>query len=197
MTSKTVVTVVSVMAFAISGVTLHAQGGPPTKPPPARSDVAPRGEGPRQGEAARLVQERRLQERINQVVRKRLGLSDDQMTKLQGVATRIEEDRRVLRREEMATRSALRRELLAGDKADEGRVATLLDRLSEHERRRLTLMEREQGELAKFLSATQRARYIGVQEELRRSMQDVQRRRSEGKPIGPAAGGGRPNRPPD
>ena len=77
----------------------------------------------------------------------------------------------------MTTRFAMRQELLAGEKANEARVAELLDRMPRFERRRLDLMEQEQRELAKFLSPTQRARYIGLQDELRRSMQDLQRRR--------------------
>lgn len=195
MTSRIVATCVSAIALTCSAALVEAQGAPPAGQAAVRAGVQPRA-GQRQGEAARLLQERRLQERINQVVRQRLNLNDDQMTKLQAVATRIEDDRRVLRNEEMTSRFALRQELLAGDKADEGRVSTLLDKLAEYERRRLTLMEREQKELAKFLSATQRARYVGVQEELRRSMQEVQRRRTEGELPGPAAAVRRPNRPP-
>jgi hypothetical protein len=45
------------------------------------------------------------------------------------------------------------------------------------ERRKLDLLEAEQRDLAKFLSPIQRARYFGLQDELRRGMQDLQRRR--------------------
>ena len=128
-------------------------------------------------DAQRVQMERRLQERINEVVRERLSLSDDQYAKLRDVASRVEDDRRALRNEEMTTRFALRQELLAGDKADEAKVADFLERMPRYERRRLDLMEREQKELAKFLTPSQRARYIGLQDELRRGMQDVQRRR--------------------
>ena len=51
--------------------------------------------------------------------------------------------------------------------------------MTRFERRRLELQEREQRELARFLTATRRARYIGLQDELRRSMQDLQRRRTD------------------
>ena len=72
---------------------------------------------------------------------------------------------------------ALRREMRAGDKANEAKVGELLDQMPGLERRKLDLMESEQRELAKFLSPTQRAHYFGLQDELRRGMQDVQRGR--------------------
>jgi Spy/CpxP family protein refolding chaperone len=121
--------------------------------------------------------DRRLQERINQTIRQRLALSDEQFDKMREVASRIEEDRRSLRSEEMTTRFAMRQELLAGEKANDKRVSELLDQMARIDRRRLDLPEREQRDLAKFLTATQRARYIGMQEQLRREMQDLQRRR--------------------
>lgn len=150
---------------------VHAQGGPPGTAPRGRSGAV------RLDDAQRGQLERRLQERINQVVRVRLALTDDQFDKLRAVASRVEAERRTLRNEEMTTRFAMRQELLAGDKANEARVSELLERMPRFERRRLDLMEQEQRELAKFLSPTQRARYIGLQDELRRSMQDLQRRR--------------------
>lgn len=189
--------VVIVGALALLGTTGaegQAQVSPPGSPPQARA-----GRGaltPRAADAARAQMERRLQERINQVVRQRLNLNDEQMGKLRGVATHIEDDRRVLRNEEMTSRFALRQELLGGAKADEARVAGLLDKLSAYERRRLDLMDREQKELAKFLSPTQRARYVGLQEELRRSMQEVQRRRATTDSSDLPLGGRRQNRPP-
>ena len=83
----------------------------------------------------------------------------------------------MLRREESLLRTALRNEMTAGEKANEAKVGELLDQMPGLERRKLELMETEQRELAKFLTATQRARYFGLQDELRRGMQDLQRRR--------------------
>lgn len=162
--------VVILLASALVGG-LEAQGGPPGD----RGRVG----APRLTEAQRAQMERRLEERINRVVRERLAPTDEQFAKLREVARRVEQERRTLRNEEMATRFALRRELLAGDRANENSVAELLDRMLQYERRRSDLMEREQRELAKFLSPTQRAKYIGVQDELRRTMQDLQRRRMD------------------
>jgi len=133
----------------------------------------------------RMEMERRLQGLIDERVRQELHPTDEQFAKLRDVASRMENERRALRNEEMTTRFALRQELLAGDKADERKVAEFLDQMPKYERRRLDLMEREQKELAKFLTPSQRARYIGLQDELRRGMQDVQRRR-----MGTDSGGG-------
>jgi periplasmic protein CpxP/Spy len=121
--------------------------------------------------------ERRFRERIEAIVNERLQLTDEQQVKLRDVASRTESARLVLHREEVVLRSALREEMRAGDKANEAKVGDLLDQLPGLERRKLDLLESEQRELAKFLSSTQRARYFGLQDELRRGMQDVQRRR--------------------
>ena len=156
-----------------------AQGGPPAPPPVAGvlADQSPPS-APRLNEKQRALAERRLQDRINQVVRQRLALTDDQFSKLRDVASRIEEDRRSLRVDEATARFAMRQELLAGDRVNEARVSELLDRLPRLERRRLELMESEQRDLSKFLSASQRARYLGLQDELRRSIQELQKNRA-------------------
>lgn len=148
--------------------------------------------------AQRQEMERRLQERIDESVRRELHPTDEQFAKLREVASKMEGERRALRNEEMTTRFALRQELMAAEKADENKVADLLEQMPKFERRRLDLMEREQKELAKFLTPSQRARYIGLQDELRRSMQDVQRGRmgrdSAGGP--PGGRGGMRRQPP-
>jgi len=93
------------------------------------------------------------------------------------VASRTEQERRTLRGEEIRIRLALRRELMAGDKANEARVAELLDQVPVLERRRLEVSEQELKELSRFLTAVQRARYFALQEQLRWSMQEMQHSR--------------------
>jgi protein CpxP len=119
----------------------------------------------------------RLQARLDSVVRGRLQLTDEQFAQLRGVATRLEEDRRLLRRDEMAVRVRLRRALAAAEMVDQGAVAQLLDEIPRLERRKVELLEEEQRELARFLSPSQRARYFALQEEMRRGMLELQRRR--------------------
>ena len=147
----------------------RAQGGPP------RGND--RGDVPRMNARQHEALEKRFTERIDAIVKERLRLTDEQQVKLREVASRTEESRRVLRREESVLRTALRDEMKAGEKANEAKVGELLAQMPGLERRKLDLMESEQRELAKFLTATQRARYFGLQDELRRSMQDLQRRR--------------------
>lgn len=146
-----------------------AQGRPP------RADD--RAATPRMNAQQREALEKRFTERIDALVKERLRLTDEQQVKLREVASRTEESRRVLRREESVLRTALRNEMTAGEKANEVKVGELLDQMPGLERRKLDLMESEQRDLAKFLTATQRARYFGLQDELRRGMQDLQRRR--------------------
>lgn len=147
------------------------QGGPPGGPP-GGSMRGMRGDDPR-----RAGLEKQFQQRVEGIVKQRLQLTDEQAVKLRDVASRTEGARRTLRFDEMRSRQAMREELLAGDNANETRIAELLEQMPRLERRRLELLEQEQKELAKFLSPVQRARYFALQDELRRGMQDLQRRR--------------------
>jgi Spy/CpxP family protein refolding chaperone len=182
-----------VFAILLAQGQAEAQGGGGMRP--GARDVPPRGLGGQQA-ARRERLEQRLQQRIDQVVRERLALTDEQVAKLREAAGKIDADRRGLQREELSTRAAIRAELLAGEKANEARVAELLDRIPKLERRRIDLMEQEQRELAKFLTASQRARYVGLQDELRRSMQDMQRRGADRPPPPDDANAERPRRRP-
>lgn len=175
--------IVCAIVCAASTSMLPAQGGPPYGPPGSTRgrgmDSSSRGmrDGMRPDDPRRLELEKKFQERIDAIVKQRLGLTDEQSSKLRDVATRTEEGRRVLRRDELGVRFAMRKELLAGDRVNEARVAELLDQMPKLDRRRLELQEQEQRELSKFLTPVQRARYFALQEELRRGMQDLQQRR--------------------
>ena len=152
------------------GDTLEAQA---TFQPPGRA----RGGMPR-----RLIDradslERRFEQRLDSIVTLRLALTEEQRTRVRDVASRTERARRQLRLEEVEVRVAMRRELLSGDKANEARVAQLLDAIPQLERRRADLLDQEQRELAGVLSPVQRARYFALQDELRRGLQELQRRR--------------------
>ena len=169
--------IAAMVMVAGASVAAVAQSGPPGGPPGPPEQGRPG--GARINDSPRAQIERRLQDRINQVVRQRLALTDEQFARLREVASKIEDDRRALRTDEAITRFSMRQELLAGDRVNEARVTDLLAKMPQLERRRLELMENEQRELAKFLSPTQRARYLGLQDELRRSMQELQRRRQD------------------
>lgn len=189
-------------AWLVVGASVgYAQGGPPSGPPggppvdrpPAGARAGGRGLGAglAQEDPRRDALEKRLQERLVAVVRQRLNLTEEQVARLRDVASKTEDERRALRRDELTVRFAMRQELLAGDKANDAKVADLLDQLPRLDRRRVELMEREQRELAKFLTPVQRARYFGLQDELRRGMQELQQRRLMAPDsVAPARGGG-------
>ena len=87
--------------------------------------------------------------------------------------------------QERDVRIGLRSEVLAGEKADQQRVAQLLDQMLRVQRERVALLEQEQRELAGFMSPIQRARYLGVQDQIRRQIEEMRRRRQD-----PSAGRG-------
>jgi protein CpxP len=135
--------------------------------------------------------ERQFRERFAEVVKRRLDLNDAQMQQLGRVNDRFERDRMLLLRDERRARQALRAEVLAGDSADQAKVAGLLDELLTIQRRRLDVTEREQRELAAFMTPTQRAKYFAIQDELRRRLETIRRQRQERR-AGGAVGAPRP-----
>lgn len=169
-------------AILLPGEAARAQGSPPAALPIGQ--VQGRQERASGRPAQRALIERRLQDRINLLVRTRLALTDDQFTQLRAVSARMENERRALRSDEMATRNEIRRQLGTGDAPNESRVAELLEQLPRLERRRIDMLEQEQRELARFLQPSQRARYFALQDQLRRELQEGQRRRldSNGPP---------------
>lgn len=149
--------------------------------------VAQPGEG-------RQMLERQFRERLAEVVKRRLNLSDEQMAQLAEVNDRFERQRMTLLRQERQTRVALRDEVLAGDSANQARVSELLDGTLRIQRQRLELTEQEQRALSAFMTPVQRAMYFGLQDEMRRRMEEFRR---QGRPgaegaVPPAAGRRRP-----
>ena len=128
---------------------------------------------PQPGAQGQRGLELQFRQRLAEVVRRRLNLNDSQMRQLGQVNDRFERDRVRLLREERQVRQALRAEVLAGDSANQQKVADLLDRALRIQRDRLDLTEREQRELATFMTPTQRAKYFGIQDELRRRMEEI------------------------
>jgi Spy/CpxP family protein refolding chaperone len=166
-------------------VVATAQGGPPRNSP---GEIR-RGERPI---------EQQLQHRIAAIMKDRLSLSDEQLRQLTEVTQRFERQRMAVRGEEYRMRMTLRTQLMAGDSASSEIVAEVLEKMPGIERRRIDLMEAEQRELARFLTPVQRARYLSLQEEIRRNMEQIRDRRdTDGSRPGqpgsrPMRGGSRP-----
>jgi hypothetical protein len=135
--------------------------------PPAGAENAPR----------RQQLEARLRQQLWRVTKNRVGLSDEQMTRLAQASRPFEAQRRQLAVQERTERLALRREILAGANADQDRIALSLDRVLEMQRRRAQLQIDEQRALAAFMTPIQRAKYAALQEQLRRRAENLRGQR--------------------
>jgi len=139
-----------------------------------------------------------VRQRMDQIIRRRLGLTDNQARRLAATTRRFEARRLALFGQEREARAALREHLESGDTTRGPQVAALLDRLLQVQRGRLDLLDQEQKELATFLTPIQRAQFLGLEEQMRSRMEAVR-----GRPLGPPdpgeGRGGRPRapRPPD
>jgi protein CpxP len=148
-------------------------------------------QGPsRGGPERRAEMEQRVRQQFARVVQERLALTDEQLRKLGETTRKFEERRRLLLAQERDARMGLRQELVAGDdKADQQRVARLLDQLVQVQRQRIELFEQEQRELASFMTPVQRAKFAALQEQLRKRLEERRRGRSPGRegarPRGP------------
>ena len=138
--------------------------------PPAGDTVAP--------DRAQL--EQRVRQRLGQVMKDQLGLSDEQMKKLQETNRRFDDKRRILLDQERDIRMSLRDEMLRPDSGRQSQVSGLLDRMVKVQHQRVDLMEQEQADLGKFLTPMQRARYFGAEERVRQRMQEMRQ-----QPMGP------------
>jgi hypothetical protein len=136
--------------------------------------------------------EQRVRERIAAVVQNRLQLTDDQMKRLRDVNTKYEGQRRKLVTNERDSRIVLRAELQRGKQGDQARISDAVDRMFKTQRARIDLAEQEQRDLSAFMSASQRAGYLALQEQIRRRVDEMRQRRlgggramGRGGPLGP------------
>lgn len=126
----------------------------------------------RQRDAGRDSLEARVRARMAMMLRTQVGLDDEQIRRLQATSRRFEGQRRELFNRERRVRAELRA-ALESDSARDARIAPLLDQTIQLQRQRLDLLEAEQKELATFLTPTQRARLYGMEEQMRRRMQEM------------------------
>lgn len=161
---------------------------------PSSEADAQRGRDNRRGDQPNRAQlEQRLRERLATMLRRELGLNDAQMQQLSEVNQRFDVRRRALLQREFANRRALRSEVMRGDTADQSKVDGFITEQFRIERERIDLTEAEQRELGRFLGASQRARYMGIQEQIRRELDQLRGRGRAG--MGPPDSGQR-RRPP-
>lgn len=145
----------------------------------------PQGGRQRQGGPGRMNREQMEQNfraQLASLLKTQLGLNEDGMRQLSDVNQRFDRQRRELLRREMTMRRSVREEVIKGDSANLGRIDQLLAEQFKIERERIDLTEAEQRELAKFLTPVQRAKYLGVQEQIRRQMDQMRGRGRAGEP---------------
>lgn len=147
----------------------------------------------------RAVLEGQVRQRIAAMVKERLQLTDAQAQQLQETEARSELRRRELMQREMRLRRDLRQQLVPGAAADQQQVASLLDQIMAVHRERVMATEQEQRDLARFLTPVQRAKYLGLQTQMRSRIEGMRHRgqaaRQRGGVRPPQREPGRPPRP--
>lgn len=149
----------------------------------ASSPVEAQRAKPDSAPARRQALEQRVRQRTAAVVQHQLGLNAEQMRRLGEVNRDMEGQRRQLNQQERDIRVGLRAEVMRGDSANQDRVARYVDQLLDVQRRRIDLLSREQRALSAFMTPTQRARYLAIQDQMRRRMEDMRGRRRGGGPA--------------
>jgi hypothetical protein len=162
-----------VLAILIAG----GAGSSPARGQEPRPQATPRQASPgRPRNDARLALERQVQQQLWRLTRQRVGLTEAQMRQLAPVNQQFESRRRQILREERETRLALRGAVLDSSAGDQTRVGAQIDRLLQLQRQRIDLVQEEQRELAKFMTPRQRAKYMALQEQVRRRVEQMRRR---------------------
>jgi sulfite reductase alpha subunit-like flavoprotein len=166
------------VAILAAAPALPAQGGVRARPGAQRRPIDQMLRPDGQPLPRRAV-EQQIRQRLWQVTKRRLALSDDQMTKLEQVTQRFDQRRRQLGQQEKTHRQALRSEILADSAANQATIASSLEQLQQIQRQRLDLQVEEQKEFAMFMTPLQRARFMALQEEFRKRMQELLRARAD------------------
>ena len=111
--------------------------------------------------------EQQFRQRGEEIVRRQLNLSDDQMRRLRDVNSRFDGQRRGLVQQERDARVALRNEIARGSSADQGRVSQLMAQVRDLQQQRFSLQQQELQQLSGFLTPVQQAQYEGLVTRLR------------------------------
>lgn len=127
----------------------------------------------------RQLMEQQIRRTFWRAAKQRIGFTDEQMQQLERATQRFDARRRELGQRERVQRVALRSQLLADSAANQSAIASALDQMHEVQRRRLDLQAEEQRELATFMTPLQRAKFMAMQEQVRRRMQELVRARPD------------------
>jgi hypothetical protein len=168
------------LALPLVAGTLEAQGGLKNRPGALRPGRRLEQQPPAETPAARRQQlEQQVRRGLWQVAKRRIGFTDDQMLQLERTSQRFDVQRRQLAQEEKAQRVALRGQILADSAANQPAIAASLDRLHDLQRQRLDMQAEEQKEFATFMTPLQRAKFLALQEQVRKRLQELLRARPD------------------
>ncbi len=173
---------VAVRAQGDTGRQARAQQSPP---PPQQGG---QGGGPQ-----RMRLQRQIRQAFTRAVRTQLGLTDDQMHKLQPINQKYVGERQALVREEREARLSLRDELAKGQ-PDQAKVSQYTAQLQAIPHKRLDLNDAEDNELAAIMTPVQLAKYRALQERVQRQMNAMRGQRDDGLGPPPDSGGRGPGR---
>ena len=124
--------------------------------------------------------ERRVRQRFAEMIRTRLGLTDEEAQLLEQTIQGFQASRMALAREEQALR-ARTDALLKDPQASDEEAADVLDRLEELRLREADLIQSEQAQLLEFLSPLQVVRFHSMREQFAQRVQQLR----GGPPMGP------------
>ena len=123
----------------------------------------------------RAALEQRFRERSAKVAQQKLGLTDAQLAQLEESNARFAPQLNQLVIRERDTRRQLRLEMTAGDQPNQQHVSDLLDNTMRLQKQRISLVEAEQKDLARFLTPVQRAGYLALQTQFGKRAQELGR----------------------
>ena len=173
------------LALPIVAGSLEAQGGLRGRPGALREARRAQKQEQRQElqGGAQPNRNQQLQQQVRRslwkVAKQRIGFSDDQMLRLERTSQRFDQQRRMLAQEERARRVAMRTEILADSSANQDNIATALEQLHALQQRRLDLQAEEQKDFASFMTPLQRAKFMALQDQVRKRMLELTRARPD------------------
>jgi Spy/CpxP family protein refolding chaperone len=145
--------------------------------------------------ADRPALEQQFRERVARLTKDRVGLTDAQMAQLEQSNSRFAPQLTQVAAQERETRRQLRQEMTATGQPNQQKVSALLDASIRLQKQRISIVEAEQKELARFMTPVQRARYIALQGQFRRRAQELDRQNGTQKGMGMRARPGLKKRP--
>ena len=130
---------------------------------------------------------RQIEFRFGQQVQATLGLTDQQAAQLRATFQTYSQQRRAMERNERALKQALQGQLLPGVAANSDSVARMTDQLLALKVTYAQTFVDENRDMARYLSAVQRAEFQVMRERLLARIEDIRRQRQQRMMQGPAS----------